>query len=160
MPTQWQLPRSWGSSEVELLQVGKGDVPPEQKKVFLAVQDSSIGDLVTQSVSERFLTFGRLLGDFWETFERQRQRQRQKSDLDSLRNSCDAYIYLFHCFGFVFVYMFSCLDLIKKIMGDCIITLRGKVFAFDLFYFIPSFCSIFRSSPGWVFPCNLILLSS
>ena len=105
-------------------------------------------------------TFGRLLGDFWETFERQRQRQRQKSDLDSLRNSCDAYIYLFHCFGFVFVYMFSCLDLIKKIMGDCIITLRGKVFAFDLFYFIPSFCSIFRSSPGWVFPCNLILLSS
>ena len=27
------------------------------------------------------------MGDFWETFER--QRQRQKSDLDSIRNSCD-----------------------------------------------------------------------
>ena len=36
-------------------------------------------------------TFERLLRDFWETFERQRQRQRQrqKSDLDSIRNSCD-----------------------------------------------------------------------
>ena len=34
LPTQWQLPRSWGSSEVELLQVGKGDVPPEQKSFF------------------------------------------------------------------------------------------------------------------------------
>ena len=34
LPTQWQLPRSWGFSEVELLQVEKGDVPPEQKSVF------------------------------------------------------------------------------------------------------------------------------
>ena len=50
---------------------------------FLAVQDSSIGDIVTESVTfwfqrqafERLLgdfreTFERLLGDFWETFER------------------------------------------------------------------------------------------
>ena len=95
--------------------------------VFLAVQDSSIGDLVTLSLRhllisdfwetfvrllrdywgtfERLLrdfwgTFERLLRDFWETFERllrdfletlesHRQRQRQKSDLDSIRNSCD-----------------------------------------------------------------------
>ena len=28
------MPRSWGFSEVELLQVGKGDVPPEQKSFF------------------------------------------------------------------------------------------------------------------------------
>ena len=34
---------------------------------FLAVQDSSIGDVVSQWVSE---SFERLLRDFWETFER------------------------------------------------------------------------------------------
>ena len=49
--------------------------------LFLAVQDSSIGDLVTHSVSESVSqvtfdfcdndkTFERLLRDFWETFER------------------------------------------------------------------------------------------
>ena len=38
-------------------------------------------------------TFERLLRDFWETFER--QRQRQKSDLDSIRNSCDVFQYTY-----------------------------------------------------------------
>ena len=52
----------------------RGETPLELK--FLAVQDSSIGDLVTQSVSKsvRLLISAtmimRLLRDFWETFER------------------------------------------------------------------------------------------
>ena len=33
------------------------------------------------------------MGDFWETFERQRQRQRQRQK--SIRNSCDVFLTIF-----------------------------------------------------------------
>ena len=94
---------------------------------FLAVQDSSIGDLVSHSVSQVTFDFSwqwleRLLWDFWETFER--QRQRQKSDLDSIRNSCDVSysicgffaLSFLHNISFIFLLFFcfksTCLQMI------------------------------------------------
>ena len=71
------------------------------------------------------------------------------------------YVYLFYCFVYFLVFLFSCPDLMKKkTRGTASSPCQVRFLPFDLYSFIPSICSIFRSSPGWDFPCILILLSS